>query len=360
MNSRTGSPKSPRSPRLSPRRAGAGAPRSPRLQTSPSRTRIPLRTSNGDYKESKVENKSTENTLSLEELFSNSVIFGGGGLQDIMASYASYYYQIKLTLLDEQNIDSDTFFMDRENVFKFEFLLMIQKDYLNKRFLEDDRRFIEAIVDSYFPELVGYRIVKIEYDEIDYRDVKNKEVVVLDIYDIARLFEFYNYISQRYEPIQRSDEIIKDKIIELIETKKYMKYNSALKDLHPRFINEILPYIPVNDYKLVEPLFKGKEPIIFKTESVRGEGISENEMNRRREESYRERSIRNKFIVKVLIQSIKDNNMPLCNAIINRMPNVLAKRSNRLLLEYCIEVAKEYNRNDILQIIVQKYNVLNV
>jgi hypothetical protein len=360
---RTGSPRSPprpnlrpTSPRLSPRRtpsqsAGAGAgspPRSPRT--------VSLARQIEEEKKRIEEEKKIIDEMEMDSIISSnpflSSYFNGGGipLKSMISAYSySSYYQIKLTFLDEEN----------QREINHEFILNLPKDYLTNLFLSANRRFTKAIIHSYFPEFASYRITKVEYKEIKYPDLKNEEVIFSDIYDIASLFQFYD-ISERYNtPIQQRDILIKDELIELAKIKYYKRYVQILNELDPRLLHELLPHIPVNDYELVEPLFKGRTPIIFKSELFLGQTMTRDEMNRRINESYTITTIKNKFIVRVLIQSIKDNNIRLFNAIINSMLNLLSKRSNKVLVEYCIEVAKEYNRNHILQILFQKYDVLN-
>lgn len=286
---------------------------------------------------------------------SPSVLFSGGfaGILNMIGSYTSEYYNIKVNFID---------IVERKQ-FVYEFVLAIPDEVLNDYFLKYVENgyiepFLKQIINIHRPELSKYIINRIQQEKIEYRDIENKEeIIILDIYDLVYLFNFNDTLQRKLKP--RDNKVLKG-LIESAKSKNYAKYNKLLDDLNLTLIHELLPYISVDDKKLVEPLFMGE--IIFKFETmhpldaqnIRGRTA---DMDRKIEiEKYRIEYSVKKFIVQVLIESIQENNVNLCNVIINNVIDYF--RYNTLLIDYCIKVAQDYNRAEIIEILSNKRTVM--
>jgi hypothetical protein len=325
--------------------------------------------------------RSPNKTSPIRPLLPSEKLFSGGftGIENIIASYSAYYYQMKVTFYRNPTL---------------EFVLAIPGDLLHDFFLRkvtsvyNIEEFIKPIIGIHFPEytrvILGNNITKVEYVEIDYQDIPNKEsIIVLDIYDMVPLFDIVFEPLRYTRRVQPEDKKLLDEAITIVKTRNYDygRYINILKELNPKLIYKLLPHIPIDDNKLVQPLFdenlSDDIPIIFKYETFEpirlysGESLqyfisepidmkTENGLriveSKVYTETYRIKYAVKKFIVEAMIQSIRDNNLALLEIIIDRVnPN---NSSNKLLIDYCIEVAKEYNRTNLISILYQKaYNI---
>jgi hypothetical protein len=275
-------------------------------------------------------------------------LFSGGflGIENIIASYVAGYYQVKVTLVDVTN--------GKKSVRKV--ILAVQDEVLNEYFLQKyqiNNLFIETLIEIKYPNSIS----QVEYKEIEYRDIKNKEsIIFLDIYDMATLFTFIEIPREYYAPDKFSafDYKIFRELIDSIKSKNYVEYNNLLKKLNPKMVHKVLPYVPIDDIKLTTPLFipafyerqygappiGAQNPIIFRYDAMYPEADSE------------KKHIIYKFIIEVLIETIKNNNSRLCEIIINRLFEQYLP--NKILIEYCMKIAEEYNREIIFEILSNK------
>jgi hypothetical protein len=287
------------------------------------------------FRELKVESKIR---ISPTKNRTPTVLFPG--ILNMIASYISNYYKIKVKFL---------------NGTMKEFVLAIPEEVLNDYFIKisnySRKKLVEEIVHIEYPELFYLSINNVEYEKIDYKDIEDKEsMIFLDIYHMSDIFQFEQYYDPSKKIEEKDNEILKE-LIEMLktETKNYDKYNTLVNELNSRLIHLLLDDIQIEDSKLVEPLFVGETPIIYKQGTLDALDWSVYDPRKTHKIRYNVK----KFIVKVLIESIKVNNIPLCNIIIN---NIIGNRGNiepvnELLINYCIEVAKEYNRPRIIRIL---------
>jgi hypothetical protein len=277
--------------------------------------------------------------LKLSDTDDSLKLFSGGfrGIENIIADQMYNYY-----LFETVWTDGDDNYITRN------FIVTIPEGFIHDYFTEAQNpdfqfsSFIESLIYERFPDDEFGSSYSTKYQKVSYKEAQQAEnvedFIVLDISDLSAEFSFESNQTgaggagdikmslSNNIPTQEEEKLLK-RVINSIITKDYRVYNSLVERLPPKLVHRILPYIDVKNQRLVMPLFNWRDPIIFNYNPIH-------------------RIATNKFIVQVLIQSIKDNNINLCATILSRVQKDIYSR-NKLLLDYCIDFAKQINSTTI-------------
>jgi hypothetical protein len=279
----------------------------------------------------------------------------------------NFFYKINIVWQrEEKKKDYD------ENIIKQNIILDITSPAINDYFIsnsdneEDMKRLMYWILRHKFPRFGVYFIYKINYKQIDSKDIENtNEIFLIDIYDMANMFDFNGFENETIDkkklnqPSETDFDTLK-KTIQIIKTKNYSEYRKNIELMNPTLVHTILQYIPIDDYKIIRPLFEmttnvnTKNPLIFskKTQEypyIEYENYDKSNRDERLKFSFLEDDAKyriNKFIIIVLIDAIKSNESELCNQICKHTD----LDRGVLLFNYCIEVANENNKENLIPI----------
>jgi hypothetical protein len=266
--------------------------------------------------------------LKLSDVDDSLKLFSGGfgGIESIIAEQLAHYYIFETVWIidNSYNVTRNFIVAIPEGPIHVHFLEFVESDRISE-FI------IPLILERYPDESLG-RHYSTSHKEVSYKEAQNMEDIedffMLDISDFGRSFRFRTDEKGYSNNPTKEDEKLLKRVINSILTKNYKEYDNLVNRLHPNLVYKILPYIDVKNYKLVMPLFNWREPIIFSYYNM----------------MYK-RDV-NKFIVKVLIQAIEDNNISLTEMILSRLENNRYNK-NELLIDYCVELAKQINSNTL-------------